>query len=100
MTTRPLRKLMKIKAGERSRAHNTVLRYDPHPRVGTRWLAPKPSFRCSIVISARERHISRQREIIDRLIELGAPAEQALELLDLFRVTQALHIAHRERLLD
>lgn len=46
------------------------------------------------------RHISRQREIIDRLIELGAPAEQAIELLDLFQVTQALHIAHRERLLN
>ncbi|TGQ12686.1 hypothetical protein EN809_027780 [Mesorhizobium sp. M2E.F.Ca.ET.166.01.1.1] len=45
------------------------------------------------------RHIYRQREIIDRLTELGAPAEQALELLDLFEVTQALHIAHRERLL-
>lgn len=45
------------------------------------------------------RHISRQREIIDRLTELGAPAEQAMELLDLFEVTQELHIAHRERLL-
>ncbi|TIV79731.1 MAG: hypothetical protein E5V93_09040 [Mesorhizobium sp.] len=46
------------------------------------------------------RHISRQREIIDRLTELGAPPELAVELLDLFEVMQELHIAHRERLLN
>lgn len=45
------------------------------------------------------RHISRQHEIVARLTELGAPTKQAIELLDIFEVTQALHIAHRDRLL-
>lgn len=100
MTTKPLGQLMKIKAGARSQAHVARRSSPRHPRCAQMASSETELEMLNRHIRMGARHISRQREIIDRLTELGAPAQQAIELLELFEVTQALHIAHRERLLD
>jgi hypothetical protein len=47
-------------------------------------------------VALSDRHILRQIEIIDELGRCGYPTEQAIALLDTYRVLRATHVAHRD----
>ena len=51
-------------------------------------------------IALGQKHLMRQKEIIDELERDGHDVNEAKYLLDLFKDVQALHIAHRDRLLE
>lgn len=46
-----------------------------------------------------ERHIHRQRQIIEELERNSHPAELARDLLRVFEQSQVLHVADRDRLI-
>jgi hypothetical protein len=43
-------------------------------------------------------HVRRQRELVEWLRKAGHDTSKAAELLHMFEQTQALHVAHRDRL--
>jgi hypothetical protein len=49
-------------------------------------------------VAQGQRHIARQLDIIVELEQHGRDTQSARDLLTLFESTQALHIAHRDRL--
>lgn len=49
-------------------------------------------------IALGERHIARQHEIVAQIKERGADSTEAERLLATFEATQAMHIAHRDRI--
>jgi hypothetical protein len=53
---------------------------------------------CRRHVSEGEKHIARQREIVAELARDGRDTTLARELLGHFEETQALHVAHRDRL--
>jgi hypothetical protein len=55
---------------------------------------------CERHVALGERHLSRQREIIAELDRGGHDSTKARELLVIFGETQAMHVAHRDRLRD
>ena len=55
---------------------------------------------CERHVALGERHLSRQREIIAELDRGCRDSTRARELLVIFGETQAMHVAHRDRLRD
>jgi hypothetical protein len=53
-----------------------------------------------MIIAKGERHIDHQERIVAQLDRDGHDTEEALDLLAMFRRTQAEHVAHRNLLLE
>jgi hypothetical protein len=49
------------------------------------------------LVAEGERHINRQREVIDRLASAGLDTTEAQNLLLVHEKLQVLHLAHRDR---
>ena len=51
-------------------------------------------------IALGQEHLARQKQIVHELERDGHSVSEAKQLLDLFRDLQAMHVAHRDRLLE
>jgi hypothetical protein len=49
-------------------------------------------------VAEGEQHIARQRVLIDELERDGHDTKSAIELLSVLEQTQAMHVAHRDRI--